>query len=369
MTKVTFYPLGNADSIKVDLADGRNMLIDYCHQKNADDENDKRIDLADRLRTELEDDGREDFDVVGFTHADDDHVHGASDFFWFDHAKKYQADDRIKITELWVPSVMVNGPTPSNEDARIIRQEARHRLREDYGVRVFGQPDSLDEWLREEGIVPASRRHRITTAGQLVPGFSKKKGQVEIFAHSPFSFRLEDDDEDRNNNSLVLHLNFFKEDRVVRCMLGADAEHEAWNDVIRITRHKGNLARLDWDIFKISHHCSYTALSDEKGEDCTVPWPNIGWLFDRGQIRCLLVSTSEIIPDKDTKRPPHRQAAAYYESVANKKDGDFLVTMKHPSEKDPKPIVIEITENGAKLRKRVAAAAAAAVARPAPRAG
>ena len=151
MPKVTFYPLGNADSIKVDFADGRNMLIDYCHRKDANDEDDKRIDLADRLKTELKDDGRQDFDFVGFTHADDDHVHGSVDFFWLDHAQKYQDEERVKIKELWIPSVMVDGPTPSNEDARAIRQEARHRLREDYGVRVFGQPESLNNWFEREG--------------------------------------------------------------------------------------------------------------------------------------------------------------------------------------------------------------------------
>lgn len=369
MPKITFYPLGNADSIKIDLADERNMLIDYCHQKDADDEDDKRIDLADQLKTELEEDGRNDFDVVGFTHADDDHVHGAADFFWFDHADKYQAEDRVKIKELWVPSIMVNGPAPSNEDARVIRQEARHRLREDYGVRIFGQPDSLDKWLKEEGIDPASRRDRITTAGRLIPGFSQENGRVEIFVHAPFSFRLDDDEEDRNNNSLVLHLTFFEGDRCIRCMLGADAEHEAWNDIVRITRHKGNQCRLEYDIFKIAHHCSYTALSDEKGDDVTDPRPNIRWLFEQGKTKCVLVSTSNVIPSTDTKQPPHRQTAKYYENIAGDKDGDFLVTMQNPTSDDPRPTVIDITKYGSKLLRRVAVGAVAAVTRRAPRAG
>jgi hypothetical protein len=26
-----------------------------------------------------------------------------------------------------------------------------------------------------------------------------------------------------------------------------------------------------WDVFKVPHHCSYTALSDTKGKDETVP--------------------------------------------------------------------------------------------------
>ena len=47
---------------------------------------------------------RDFFDVVAFTHFEDDHVCGALSFFWLEHASKYQAAGRIKIAELWVPA-------------------------------------------------------------------------------------------------------------------------------------------------------------------------------------------------------------------------------------------------------------------------
>ncbi len=50
---VTFYPLGNADSTLLELADKQLLLIDYGNQRNPDDPYDKRCDLAKELRAAL----------------------------------------------------------------------------------------------------------------------------------------------------------------------------------------------------------------------------------------------------------------------------------------------------------------------------
>ena len=50
MAKITFYPIGNADSALIEFADERLMLIDYCPRKEAENEEDKRIDLPEELR-------------------------------------------------------------------------------------------------------------------------------------------------------------------------------------------------------------------------------------------------------------------------------------------------------------------------------
>ena len=60
------------------------------------------------------------------------------------------------------------------------------------------------------------------------------------------------------------------------------------------------------------------------------------------------------------RQGPHRQAAAYYRSVADLKDGQFKVTMDLPSKSKPKSSTIEITDRGARLLL-VAATAAGAV--------
>ena len=123
--KVIFYPVGNGDTSQTILHNGRRILFDFCHRDKAEDDDTPEIDLKKQLR--------DDFDVVAFTHADKDHIQGSTDFFWLQHAEKYQGKDRIKIGELWVPAAMVVESASNDEQSAefiILRQEARHRLLE-----------------------------------------------------------------------------------------------------------------------------------------------------------------------------------------------------------------------------------------------
>ncbi|MHB9068751.1 MAG: ComEC/Rec2 family competence protein [Sedimentisphaerales bacterium] len=371
MAKLKFYPIGNADSTLILFSDERLMLKDYCHRKEAENEDDKRIDLPTELKNELDLHDRNDFDVVAFSHCDDDHVAASEDFFWLEHAEKYQDKDRPKIKCIWVPACLIleNGLVGS---AKVIREEARYRLKNGTGIRVFGNPGVLDDWLKEQGIKPEDRSHLISHAGTCVPGFSKDNGKAEIFIHSPFSFRMEDEEVERNNACLVFHITFYEGDSLTKVMQGSDAEHEAWCNIIYKTEKKKREERLDWDIFRVSHHCSHTALSDEKGDDITTPDEPIERLFGRGTKGCILISSSDPIPGKDTKQPPHKQAAAYYRKVIKDRQGeDFIVTMQTPNEDAPKPIVIEVTKQGAIYRKitGVAVGAPAIVSAATPRQG
>ena len=351
MAKIIFYPLGNADSALIEFADERLMLIDYCHRKEAENEEDKRIDLPEELRAVLEEKDRDSFDVVAFTHRDSDHVDGSEGFFWLEHAEKYQSEDRIKIEEMWVPACLIL-EEGLKDSSRIIRQEARHRLKEGQNIRVFGNPDTLDDWLCENDIEPADRAHLITSAGRCVDEFiSKENGQAEIFIHAPFAFDMDGEEVDQNKASLVLHITFFEEDHASQAFFGADTTYDVWDKIVYKTIDKKRPERLIWDVFKNPHHCSYKALSDEKGKDKTEPVPNIKLLFEQGQSGCYLISSSDPIPAKNTKQPPHRQAAAYYEEIAENKNGEFLVTMQTPTDENPKPIVIEISKNGLNWKK------------------
>ena len=372
MPRVTIYPLGNADTTRLDLRDGRKILIDYADMRDASDPNDKRIDLPSELRADLRAARKNSFEVVAFSHLDRDHVQGASDFFWFDHAEKYQGADRTKISELWVPASALT-ETGTEDCARVIRQEARHRLRLGYGIRVFSRPDALRDWFERERIDFGSREHLITDAGTLVPGFSKwDGGGVEFFIHSPFGWRRNEREiEDRNQDSLVFQATFLEGGRETRALFTADMEWEGLSNIVDITRdpRHGNEDRLYWDIVKLPHHCSYLSLSDTKGDDQTVPTDQIAWLYETaGQPGAVMVSTSRIIPNRGTAedrdpQPPHRQAAAYYHQVRRLLNGEFEVTMERPAIK-PRPTVIEITSRGARLQPFALAPAAAIAATP-----
>ena len=368
MIKMTFYPLGNADTCLIELENGRKMLVDYAHSSEAEREAEPKVDLAKELRESLDKDGCEELDVVVITHADNDHVRGAADFFYLDHAATYQDGDRIKIKELWVPAAVIL-EEGLDDDARIIRQEARHRLKQGSGVRVFSRPELLKDWLAEEGLSVESRASLITDAGQVVPGFTKSSDGAEFFVHSPFAHRDGEELQERNSGSIFMHATFSVGGVETKALLGADTPHEVLAEIVQITRARNREERLTWDIFKLPHHCSYLSLSSEKGESKTVPAPDVAWLFGQARNRAVIVSPSLPVPTEDTVQPPHMQAAAYYKERASAVDGEFIVTMAHPSVREPRPLVIEVDGSGQRVRKHILAAASAIVARPAPRAG
>lgn len=354
--KLTFHPLGNADCTRIDMAHGGKMLVDYADMRDPKDPWDVRADLPELLKADLRAAKRDSYDVVLYTHLDNDHCCGSDEFFWFEHAKKYQGGGRIKIKELWVPAaaILEDG---CEDAARVIRQEARHRLREGKGIRVFSRPKKLEAWLKAQGLTLESRAHLITDAGKYVPGFSKTGPErVEFFIHSPFGWRQNDSEViDRNEHSVVFQATFREGSRDTYALFMSDIDFDSIDQIVITSKKHGNADRLLWDIFKVPHHCSYTAIGPEKGDDKTKPTTEVKWLCEtQSRDRCTLMSTSESIPSKGSDedkdpQPPHRQAANYYKDVAEDKDGQFKVTMDLPTKSKPKPSTIEITDRGAQL--------------------
>lgn len=368
--RVTVYNLGNADTCRIELAGGQQLLFDYADTRNPKDPNDRRADLPRLLREALG--KRTMFDVVAFTHADNDHVCGAAAFFHLEHNAAYQGSDRVRINELWVPAAfIIESRDNLGADAQALQAEARYRLVKGAGIRVFSRPDRLATWLASKNIRIADRTHLITDAGKTVSGFTLAGKGVEFFVHSPFAHRQNNGEiVDRNDCSLVLQATFQTTAEPVRLMLSADIAHEILSELIGITRAHGNDKRLMWDIFKLPHHCSYKSLSAEKGVSETTPDAPIKWLFEtQGRKGGIIVSTSDPIPTTDTDQPPHRQAANYYRRIAAQCGYQFIVTMEHPSVQAPEPLVITIDQAGATPQKRNRSSSAIVTSRQAPRAG
>lgn len=363
-----FFPIGNADCTLFKLSTGKNILFDYADRFCADDPDDKRIDLPKALDEEV----KGDHDVVCFTHADDDHICGFSEYFYLRYAKEYQEGKRKKIEELWVPAAVLLEKNLDGE-ARILRSETRHRLKEKKGIRIFSRPKKMKDWCNEQDDISYEDvKHLFVDAGKLVPGFSLPSEGVEFFAHSPFA--SETQNIDRNSEAIVVQATF-NDKCGTKLILGSDINSEVWADIVNVTRHFNNADRLEWDIFHISHHCSYTALSSEKGGDETSPINEIKWLFEtKGKNGSRIISPSKTIPKKSTEedkdvQPPHRQAANYYKRVADLKRGEFKVTMEHPNSNKPEPIAFEIDQDScATLIKKAAISAFISTAKP-PRAG
>ena len=350
---LSFFPIGNADTTLIKLANGMDILFDYANMRCEDDKDDRRIDLPEALNKMI--DG--DYEVACFTHLDKDHIYGMSEYFYLQHASRYQGAGRKKIKELWVPANVLVETGLDEEDAKILRAEARYRLKQKKGIRIFSRPKKLKDWCdKQEDICFDDIKHLIVDAGTLVPGFSLAKEGIEFFVHSPFF--SESTNIDRNNEAIVVQA-VFNDSYSTKMLLGSDLNYAAWDDIVTVTRHFKRDYRLQWDIFHLSHHCSYLALSSERGRTVTAPTKNIKWLFEtQSKDRSWIVSPSWSIPVEDTVQPPHMQAAAYYRSVATLKNGLFRVTMDHPTQSDPKPMTFEIdTVSGLKLVTKIASTA------------
>ena len=375
MVTLTFFNLGNADTCRINLRDGRRILVDYANKRDANDESDKRSDLPKLLTDDLKDAKLNGYTVVAFSHLDEDHVKGAADFFELDHADIYKGGDRKKIETLWVPAGAIT-EEKLKDDSRIIRQEARHRLLKGYGIRVFSRPERLKDFLEDNGLTLDDRNEFFVDAGKLVPDFNLIIDGVEFFAHSPYASRTDERGlEDRNADSLVFQARFLEAGMTTDVLFTADVDYAVLGEIVDITKYHKNDDRLHWNVYKLPHHCSYTAIGPDKGKDKTEPTEQISWLCEtQGEKRGYIISPSKPIPkkgsDEDVKddQPPHRQAANYYREDVVDSDR-LLVTMSEPNDRQPKPIVIEIGGDGAVKKSLGALGAAAIVSGAAPRAG
>lgn len=377
MPKLTFYPLGNADSTLIELANGERILFDYANRRNPADKEDKRADLPTDLRKDLG--TRDYYDVVAFTHLDQDHYDGMTQFFFLDHDTAYQGKvdgkARIKINTMWVPAAVITEKM-EEEESKVVQAEARYRLKQKKGIRVFSSPKRLEGWIKDNDMKLDDVRDFITDAGEIAPEFNLDDHGVEFFVHSPFATRQNDCElEVRNDDAIVMQATFREQSVETKLLLFADVNYDVIDDIVKQTKYHKKEVRLEWNIFKLPHHCSYTAIGPEKGEEKTKPSDNVDWLFrTQGQNDGILVSTSKPIPkkgsdeDKDPQ-PPHRQAANFYRDIEKEKSGEFVVTMEHPSVSEPKALVVEIDRYGATVKKSQIYGAAAAASVRAPRAG
>lgn len=202
----TIYPLGNAETCLLELNNGSKLLFDYAAM-NDGSSSDARFNIEDELSSIKE------FDVVMFSHAHEDHTKGASDFFYLDHAQKYQSDTRVKIKELWVSAAfLLDTDLENHSDAKIIRAEARYRLRNKYGIRIFAAPNSLTDWLASQGIAYDDVSDLIVHAGNIMELPDPLRDEMQVFVHAPFS----DDSEDvqnKNDPSIVLQVRLFNDNQ------------------------------------------------------------------------------------------------------------------------------------------------------------
>ncbi len=347
---ITSFPIGNADSTRLTLADGQRLLFDFADMGKSDG-SDVSFDLLAAIKDDLRADRKPKLSVLCFTHLDRDHCFGAEDSFHWSHSPSRQGEERIKYGELWVPAAAIIETELDCKDAKIVQAEAQHRLIKGEGIKVFSSPKKLEDWLKRRNLTLKSREHCIVHAGEPLDNFTLSgSAKAEFFPHCPLSWTQDDDGEvNRNEHSIVLHVTFREGSRDTKLLLGSDVDSDTLSAIVRSTKRHGNEERLEWDVLKLFHHCSYKALNkDGKEDDPTKPVPDVKWLMEeQGQYRSIIISSSQKIPlpgsKEDNDQPPHRKAANYYKKLQNGRNGTFKVTMDDPK----KPIKVKISSSGA----------------------
>lgn len=342
-SKITFFNIGNADTTLIRLSSGKNVLWDYANMQG-----EKHCDLSKELNKRMP---KSYFDVVCFTHCDRDHVNGIGDYFYLEHAAKYQSAERKKINDLWVPAAtLLESRNDYCDCAKILKAEAKHRfLVMKRNIKVFSKPDELKSWVDEQGVKFSDVSHLIVDAGKLVPGWNKEQDGIEFFVHSPFKGQVDNNKVIDRNNAAIIVQAVFGNKTETKMILGSDADSDTLADIVKISKWNKNDIRLEWDIFHLCHHCSHNALNNlEKGRTKTMPVPEVKWLMEtQARQKCLLISPSDKIPSCDTNQPPHKQTYNYYkEDVADKNSGMIKVTMEHPNMNLPKPMDYIINDSG-----------------------
>lgn len=277
--QIKFYPVGNGDTTLITTETKDNILIDFNYIKER-----KEFDLLHNFKKDIGD--KKSINVMIITHMDKDHVGGFAECFNLLHAQKYQSDERIHINELWVPAAVIleqeDQKKPFTEDQKILRAEARYRIRNKKGIKIFSLPEDLKDWCEAEGIDINNIDELFVRANDVL---KTNFADIEIYCHSPFYDDTDENNIDRNTSSIILHFTFNpKTNNSTKFFAFGDTEYQNIERIVRKSRGINN-DRLQWDILSVPHHCSYKALSDDKGKKETIPTEKVKYLLERGNTR------------------------------------------------------------------------------------
>lgn len=170
-------------------------------------------------------------------------------------------------------------------------------------------------------------------------------------------------------SSIVYQARFYKSNGIdysCRILHGGDADHYRWARIKEKSEKNQNTDALEWDIFQTPHHCSWTFFNDtpykddDKGIDNSKPKQTSLDILNYKLTGAKVVATSKLVVD-DEDNPPHYPARDEYVSVVGKTN--FENTQKFYDD-HKKPIVFEINDYGATLKRAATAAIGAGVKKP-----
>lgn len=334
---LTFWPVGNGDSITVSVDSKIFMQVDMRHLSCSEDDADPKTPIIDKLVELLPKvDGEPYLAVFTLTHPDKDHCCG------FEELLK-----KVNIGELWLtPRIFEKFEEELCEDAEIFLDEAMRRVKKTIDnngrvesgdrVRIIG----FSERLKEDAF------EGFPESMLTVPGHSltmldgiECKDVFKAFIHTPFKC---DADGDRNDTSLGMQLTLINQAVSGRALLFGDHCYPTLKRVFNVSTKED----LAWNIFLAPHHCSKSVMyhKEEQDKDEVLKKDILQSLEVHSLKPAYIVASSGPFPktNESGDLPPHIKARNRYEAVA---PNGFLCT----AECAPDPIVFSMGQNGLEL--------------------
>lgn len=348
---ITYFPVGNGDTVLIQLSDGRDILID-CNitSDSRDDSDDTRYDVHNHLLSVLKKENGIPFvDAFILTHPDEDHCRGFGETFYTGDPSKYSEKHKsaglIRIDELWfTPRIFSPHENDMCDSAKVIRKEAERRAqlfqskkteKKNCGnlLRVIGYSDNPDlKGLEDLIITPGNSINLI--GGNVSKDFS-------LYIHAPFKKDTDSKWGERNDTSVVLQARFDVdgEKNAALAFFGGDSGYGIWEDIIQ--RSKDDTLR--WDIFMAPHHCSWSFFNETPYKDGDEPCKSSLDFLDKRCSGAIIIASCKPIED-DEDNPPHYVAAQQYIKIVGK--DNFYATGEYPNSKKPLPLIFTITKMG-----------------------
>lgn len=315
---VVFWPVGNGDATTIVVDDNTVLQIDINHRAAAEDDEDDRVPVVDRLveTLPLTDSGEPRLSVLAITYHDEDHCSGFERLL-----------EEVVVEELWVTlrSFVEADDGELTEVGQAVYEEACRRREEEIEAATLGRRSGQGDRLRVIGNADLLNaddwqdfpRELLTSAGQLVATINveDRSDDIAVFVHTPF--RSDTEDGSRNSSSLGVQIEFKSGDQAgKRILLLGDLEYAQIEAFVDKTEQAGNQEQLWWDLLLAPHHCSRNAVRRKDGED----WidadaaDDLGAYADDGAVVVVSARSFEGISEEDTD-PPHTDARDVYENI------------------------------------------------------
>ena len=334
-----FWPVGTGDSMTIRVAETVYMQVDIRHMDKSEDD-DPAWPVIDELIELLPTYRRKPYlSVFALTHPDLDHCKGFEEL-----------NDSVTISELWMSPRTFREFRENDDlcdDAQAFHDEARRRVQtaideggdpgRGHRIRIIGYDELLQEpdfeGFPEEFLTIPGQTITILDGDDLSDVF-------EAVVHAPFK---DDSFGDRNDCSLAFQFSLYNGNGNGRALLMGDLNYP----VIRRIFDRSEPATIQWNALLAPHHCSKSVMywKDDGEEDETLKNDIVRDLGNTALDPGYVVSSSEPVPYRNDPgdNPPHAKAKAQYERIV---PNEFICTQEHRNEKNPEPIIFEVSPNG-----------------------